>query len=459
MTFSPLDSRVTGPLFATAEMETVFSDRALLAAMLRSEVALALAQAEFGLVPAGLPDALASLSAADLDVEQIGRETRLAMVPTIPFVKAVRRRLPLGLQAAFHFGSTTQDILDTAFVLQIRDGLDLLVPELAAVIDGLMRLAERHARTPCVGRTYGQHAAPLTFGFKAAIWCAGIAEVAAGLPRLRERALTASCGGPVGTLAALGAEGPAIADRFAAELDLRSEPIAWHTRRARIVEIGLWTASLLGALAKMATDISDLVSTDVGEAAEPYEPCRGGSSAMPHKRNPVSTTVILAAHGAAGGHATTLLASMAAAHERPAGAWHAEWHALPQLFGLVSGAVREARALAEGLQVDPDRMRRNLDATRGLLFADAATSRLAPHLGREAALALVERSAEIVRGTGGHLRDVLSEDEAVRTAGAGPDLTGAFDLGPSIDAAALWTDRALADLRTTRRELAADGIT
>jgi 3-carboxy-cis,cis-muconate cycloisomerase len=208
-----------------------------------------------------------------------------------------------------------------------------------------------------------------------------------------------------------------------------------------MAETGAWLAILMGALAKMATDVAHLASTEVGEVSEPHVPGRGGSSAMPHKRNPLGATVILAAHAAAKGHVSTLIDAMAAAHERPAGLWHAEWLALPQLFGLASGALREARALAEGLVVRPARMRENLEATRGLLFADAVAARLAPQLGRAAAHELVERAAEEVRDTGRDLRSVLEEGEGAR----GISLDEAFDIAPSVAAAALWVERAVAD--------------
>jgi 3-carboxy-cis,cis-muconate cycloisomerase len=214
-----------------------------------------------------------------------------------------------------------------------------------------------------------------------------------------------------------------------------------------MAETGAWLAILMGALAKMATDVAHLASTEVGEVSEPHVPGRGGSSAMPHKRNPLGATVVLAAHAAAKGHVSTLIDAMAAAHERPAGLWHAEWLALPQLFGLASGALREARALTEGLVVRPARMRENLDATRGLLFADAVAARLAPHLGREEAHALVERAAEEVRDTGRDLRSVLEEGEGAR---AGISLDEAFDIAPSVAAAALWVDRAVADAERVR---------
>jgi 3-carboxy-cis,cis-muconate cycloisomerase len=442
MTFSALDSELTGPLFATAEMRAVFSDRARVAAMLKAEAALARAEARAGLVPPALGEAIAAISADRLDLAAMGQGTALAGVPTIPFVKAVQALLPAELESSFHKGATTQDIVDTALVLQIKAGLDLIASELAAVVPALARLADRHRQTPCVGRTYGQHAAPISFGFKAAIWCLGLAEVGERLPEVRRRVLVASLGGPVGTLAALGGKAAQVSANFAGELGLGQAPATWHVLRAGMVDMGAWLALLIGAAAKMASDVANLASTEVGEVAEPFIAGRGGSSAMPHKRNPVSATIILAAHAAAKGHVATLLDAMAAAHERPAGLWHGEWHALPQLFGLASGTLAEARRLAEGLEVDAARMRANIDLTRGLLFADAAAGRLAPKLGREAAHKLVEHAAEKVRQTGRSLREVLEAEP-----GMDPAVATAFDLAPAVAAAAAMTDRALAEAR------------
>jgi len=438
MTFSPLDSALLGPLFTTPEMATCFSDTARLAAMIQAEAALARAQAGLGLVPDGLAAAIASVDAGSLDLPALGAQTAVAGVPTIPFIAAIQARLPPDLAPAFHKGATTQDILDTALVLQLRPALALLAAELDAVLPGLAAMADAHRATPCVGRTYGQHAAPITFGYKAAVWLTGVADAAAALPALRRRVLVASLGGPVGTLASLGAHGPAVLDTFARELNLGVTPLAWHALRGRMADAGAWLLHLLGALAKLATDVASLASTEVGEVAEPYVPGRGGSSAMPHKRNPVSSTVILAAHAAAQGHALVLFNAMAAAHERPAGAWHAEWHALPPLFGLAAGALREARVLAEGLQVDAARMAANIGLTRGLLFADAAAARLSPRLGRAAAHDLVEHAADEVRRTGATLHQVLSAGPA-----ASPELDAAFNLAPAVAAAEAWVDRAL----------------
>ncbi|GGH06402.1 3-carboxy-cis,cis-muconate cycloisomerase [Alsobacter metallidurans] len=454
MTFSALDSALTGPLFATERMRAIFSDEARVAAMLRAEAALARAEARFGLAPEALAAAIEAIEPGSLDLRQLGVDTALAGVPTIPFVKAVQKRLPPELESAFHKGSTTQDIVDTALALQMRDALEALRRDLAPTLAGLSALARRHRTTLCVGRTYGQHAAPVSFGFKAAGWLAGLADVGGRLPDIRTRTLLASLSGPVGTLAGLREHGPAVQDAFAAELSLGAPPLAWHTRRSAVVEVGIWLAMLIGALGKMATDVASLASTEIGEVAEPYTPGRGGSSAMPHKRNPVSSTVMLAAAGAAPGLASTLLTAMTGAHERPAGAWHAEWHALPQLFGLASGALAEARRLAEGLEIDADRMRRNVDLTQGLLFADAAASALTPALGRAAAHHLVEEAAGAVRTSGRSLRDVIDSLPDLPASFDRAALARAFDPAPSINAAARFVDRAVAAAQPVQDALA-----
>ena len=263
--------------------------------------------------------------------------------------------------------------------------------------------------------------------------------------------LVASLGGPVGTLAGLGEKGPAVAGAFAEELGLGAAPISWHALRARMAEAGAWLAILIGALAKMATDVAHLASTEVGEVAEPYVPGRGGSSAMPHKRNPVSSTIILAAHAAAKGHVVTLLDALAAAHERSAGLWHAEWHALPQLFGLASGALREARPLAEGLEVDAARMRANLDATKGLLFADAAAARLgAAARARGRRMQLVEQAAEAVRRTAQRCARFWPRS---RSRERGPPSTRPSTSRPRSRPPAVWIDRALAAADRIRERL------
>ena len=454
MSFSPLDSELFGPLFATDAMRACFSDTAWIGSMLAVEAALARSESRFGLVSAALASAIEAIRPEGLDIAAIGARTGVAGVPTIPFVHAVQARLTAELERSFHKGATTQDIIDTALVMRVRDALKLIAADLDTIMAGLARMADRHRTAPCVGRSYQQRAALVSFGYKVAVWLAGIADAAERLPELRKRLLVASLGGPVGTLASLGADGPKVLAAFAQTLGLGVTPLCWHTNRTRIAEVGAWLVELSGALAKLATDVVHLASTEVGEVAEPHIAGRGGSSAMPHKRNPIAATVVLAAHAAAKGHASTLFEAMAAAHERPPGLWHAEWNALPLLFGLVSGALREARVLAEGLVVDVDRMRANIDLTRGLLFADAAAARLGAHLGRETAHRLVEHAAEHVRQTGVALVDVLVKDATARDAGV--DLAPAFDLVPAVTAAARWVDPAIDHADRIRARLAPD---
>jgi len=448
MSYSPLDSRLYAPFLTTPAMAAVFADRAFVAAMLRFEAGLARAQARHGLVPAGLAAAIEAVDPDDFDLDALGAGTTLSAVVPVPFVKMLTAKLPRELQASVHLGATTQDVSDTALSLQMRAAFALLAADLAAILDGLCRLAETHARTPCIGRTYGQHAAPVSFGYKVAVWAAGIAELADDLRHVRDRACKVQLGGPVGTLAASGEHADAVLDDLALDLGLERPPIVWHTRRAAPVAAGHWLARLCGALGKMATDVAHLASTEVGEVAEPAAPGRGGSSSMPHKRNPVAATAILANAQAASGHAASLTMSMLAAHERPTGAWQAEFHSLATLFGLAAGACAQGRVLATGLTVDAAAMARNLDVTRGLVFADAAAAALAPSLGRAAALDAVTLAADRVR------RDGITLAEALVAGGhAGADLRHVFDPGPAVAAAAARTARAVARVRKTAKTL------
>jgi 3-carboxy-cis,cis-muconate cycloisomerase len=452
MTFSALDSSILGPLFATNAMRAVFSDEARVASFLRAEEALARAEADFGIVPGDLAAAVGALTPADFDIVALGQGTALAGTPIIPFVAALQDALPPELRGQVHRGATTQDIADTGLVLQMRDAFALIENDLAELLPALESLARCYARTPCPGRTYGQHAAPVTFGFKAAIWLSGIASAASDLSNLKRKVLLASLGGPVGTLASLGEKGPAVAKAYARYLGLAEAAVAWHTERSPIARTAAWLALLLGALAKMAGDIVQLGGTDTGEVAEPYQQGRGGSSAMPHKRNPASSTIIVAAHEAALGQLITLYFAMRASQERPAGEWHAEWHALPPMFGLVSGALAQAVSLAKGLEVYPARMRENLDATKGLLFAEAAAARLGQTLGRAKAHALIEEAALEVRRTGFSLQDVLTKEPfAAHTKDTA--IEEAFALEPHIDAAARSASAAIEASQNLRATL------
>ncbi len=444
MSFSALDSQLLGGLTTTVAMAALFSDENRIAMMLHVETALARSHASFGLAPEELATALERVRPADFDLAALGRGTALSGVPVIPFLKALQALIPKDLEPFLHRGATTQDIVDSSLVLIFRDGLSLIAQDLAAILTGLSAMAEQHRATPCVARSYGQQAAPISFGFRAAVWLAGVADAAARLPDIRRQTLVTSYGGPVGSLAALGDQGPAVLHDVADRLGLATPTIAWHTRRGAMISLGGWLAQTIGALSKMASDVVLLSSTEVGEVAEPHVPGRGGSSAMPHKRNPVSSTVILAAAQAAGGLAGSLYGSMAASQERPAGAWHAEWHALPQLFGLAAGALHEARSLAEGLTIDAARMAENLDLTRGLIYADAAAAALSPLIGRRAAHDLVEAAAADVRDRDMTLLDALLSHPECPAGVTSALLATAFDPGPAVAAASAWTPRAIA---------------
>ena len=436
MAFSALDSRLTGPLFAPAATAEQFDDAARLAAMLRAEWALAEAQHQHGLIPAKTAQAIAALSPEQFDLEALGEATALSGVPTIPFVKALRALVPADCEAFVHKGATTQDILDTALVLQMREALETVLADLRQLVPALAELARREATTPCVGRTYGQHAAPVSFGYKAALWLAGLCDVLEGLPALRAQAFKASLAGPVGTLAGRSDQDRAVAQTYAALLSLAYDPLPWHIRRAGFAALAAWLGQLIGALAKCAEDIVFLASTEVAEVAEPFIKGRGGSSAMPHKRNPVSATLILAAQKQAPFLVATQFACMNGAHERPAGAWHGEWTVLPQLFGLAAGAVREALTLARGLEVDRARMRHNLDATLGLIFADAVASLLARSIGADNAHHLVAQGADRVRETGQSLQVVLPSLPDWPPSVSAEQLAACFDITPAVKAAA-----------------------
>jgi 3-carboxy-cis,cis-muconate cycloisomerase len=446
MSFSPLDSDLLGPLFTTECMREVFSERRFLASMLRVEEALARAQAGVGLVHPDLPGAIANIDMQLLEPAALALQTRLAGVPAIPFVKVVQSALPPELAGGFHYGATTQDIVDTAAVLQFRAAIDLIEADLRTTIVALLRLAEKHCETPCVGRTASQHAAPITFGYKVAGWCVALADQLSLLGPLKRRVQVASLGGPVGTSAAMGEKADAVLAAFSADLGLTAPAIAWHTHRGRIAELGSWLAILLGCLAKMATDIVHLASTEVGEVSEPEAPGRGGSSAMPHKRNPIGSMIILSQHMAAGAHLSVLVTAMASAHERPVGAWHSEWMALPSLFGLAAGALHEASILSEGIEVREDRMMRNLQMTDGLIFSDAAMVRLAQHLGRAEAYAVVEGAVAQVLSVGGTLQGHLIE----RLPAYRDTIAFAFEYGLAVQASAA---RCRAAVQHARRQI------
>jgi 3-carboxy-cis,cis-muconate cycloisomerase len=411
---SPIDSSVYGDLFTTPAMRAVFSDEARLQHMLDVEAALARAQAKLGLIPAeAAREITAKADVSRFNLPAIGRSTELVGYPIVPLVKALGQACAGDAGRYVHWGATTQDIMDTGLVLQLRAALDLIRQDLKGAEAALIDLARRYRDTPMPGRTHAQHALPITFGFKCAVWLAPLQRHAERLGRLRSEIAVVQFGGAVGTLASLGADGIRVLDELAAELGLATPPIAWHVGRDGLAEVAGFLGLLTGSLGKIATDVALLMQAEVGEVAEPYQAGRGGSTTMPQKRNPIACEFILACAANVRQLVPVMLGAMVQDHERATGPWHAEWIALPEAFALTAGALHHARALLEGLVVDPARMRRNLDTTQGMISAEAVMMALAPHVGREEAHHLVAAACRRVVARGGHLLDELQADATI----------------------------------------------
>jgi len=379
------DSAIYRDFFGTPAMRAIWSDEALVARYVEVEVALAKAEARVGVIPAeAAKDIAAKADASKLDLPKLKEETDIVGYPIIGIVHQMAKQC--GEAGRYvHWGATTQDIMDSATVLQLRASLDIVDDELHAIARALEALAAKHRDTVMAGRTHMQHALPVTFGYKAAVWLSSVRRDKARLEELRKRLLVVQFSGAAGTLASLGGDGLKVQTALAEELGLAVPDITWHAARDAIAEVGSALAILSGGLAKIATDVMLMMQTEVAEAFEPFVKGRGGSSTMPQKRNPISCEMILAIAKAVRSDAGLLLDAMAADHERATGPWHLEWIALPRAFIATASALYQARFMLEGLIVDGDRMRRNLDITGGLIVAEAAMMALAPHTGRGAA--------------------------------------------------------------------------
>ena len=419
MSVTPVDSEVLGNLFTTAEMRAVFDDRARFQRMLDVEAALAQVQARLGLIP---PEAAAEITAKArldaLDLRGLGDGTELTGYPIVPLVKALTRACEGEAGRYVHWGATTQDIIDTGVVLQVRDGLAILHRDLDACVTALREIAARHRDTPMAGRTHLQHALPITMGFKAATWLMPLRRHQDRLARLERDVPLVQFAGAAGTLASLGADGIRVLEGLAAELNLKVPEIAWHTGRDQLAEVVSFLGLLTGSLAKIALDVTLLMQSEVDEVREPYRPGRGSSSTMPQKRNPIGSEFVLAAAAGVRQLVPGMLGAMVQDHERATGPWHTEWLMLPQAFALSAGALHHSRLILQGLEVDEGAMRRNLDLTGGMISAEAVMMALAPELGRSEAHHLVADACRRALDEDRHLAAVLKDvPEVVRTLG------------------------------------------
>jgi 3-carboxy-cis,cis-muconate cycloisomerase len=450
VTIGMLQSTVFGDLFGTAAMREVFGEPALFRNCAVVEAALARAQARLGIIPkeaaaaiSAVADAIASGS-EPLDFERLKRETATVGFPILPLVRQLADRA--GEAGRWlHWGATTQDIMDSAAVLQIRDGLRLIEVDLETLRGHLAVLAKKHRDTPMPGRTFFQQALPITFGYKAAVWLSPLDRDAARLAEVKSRVLQTQFGGAVGTLASLGSGDEALRTvaELAKELGLAEPAITWHVARDTIAETVQFLALLGGSLAKIADDVMLMSATEFGEAGEPFAVGRGTSSTMPQKRNPISCGLIIAAARALRQHAGLALDAMVSSFERTASAWHLEWIAVPEAFGYAAGALNQSVFLAGGLIVEPGGMARNLGLTHGLIVAEAVMMGLAPHTGRNEAHDLVYDACRDAIEHDRPLYDVLLEVPDVAGPLGADRLKALTDPANYLGAAPAMVDRVL----------------
>jgi 3-carboxy-cis,cis-muconate cycloisomerase len=416
--------------------------------MLDAEAALAGALADTGVIPADDAEAIARCCTVEsFDVAALAQRSWSAGNPVVPLVSELTKLVPAAAARYVHRGATSQDILDTATVLVLRRASAPLLADLDTVLADCAALAEAHRDTVIAGRTLGQHAVPTTFGLKAAGWLTGVdaavcrfREVVAGLP--------AQLGGAAGNLASLDRRGVDVLRAFAYRLDLAEPVLPWHTLRGPVVEVAGALGAVAGALGKIAVDVIGLAQTEIAEVAEPDG--AGGSSTMPHKRNPIRTITALAAVRRTPGLVATLLSAMPAEQERATSGWHAEWEPLRELVDLVGGAAARLGEVVGGLQVDAHRMRRNLELTGGLLLAENVTTQLSGTLGRLVAHELVTELSQQAVHDHRSFREVLGADERVYQVLSASDIDAALDPSGYLGVAAELVDRALTAYRNAR---------
>jgi 3-carboxy-cis,cis-muconate cycloisomerase len=451
MATNPADSPIWGTLYGSDAMRAVFDEGALFQAMLDVEAALARAQAGLGLIP---PEAATAIGAAAqlarLDYAALADSTRRVGYPVVGLVRELSQAAEADCPGAggwTHWGATTQDILDTGLVLQIRAGLDLITAELTRLTAALAHQAATRRDVVMAGRTHLQHALPTSFGLKCATWLLPLPAHLERLAQARPRVLRVQFGGAAGTLASLGADGIAVMEALAAALGLAAPPAPWHVVRDGPAEIVGLLGLICGSLAKFATDIILLAQTEVAEVAEPHEPGRGGSSTMPQKRNPIAAEYVLAAARAVQALVPVMQGAMAQDHERATGPWQAESLALPQAFVLTHGALCHACTIAEGMVVDVARMRENLAATGGLIVAEAVMMGLAPYCGRERAHHAVRLACDIARAEGIALATALARAPEITARLDGPAIARLCDPAAYLGSADLFIERVLEQTR------------
>lgn len=444
MSTTVFDSTLFRDMFGTAEMRAVFSDKALIERYIEVEVALAKAEARCGVIPAEAAVQIAELSRYEsLDLALMQHETEIVGYPILPLVEQLSKLC--GEAGRYvHWGATTQDIMDTAVVLQVRAALAIVERDVQAVRGLLAELAQRYRDTPMAGRTHLQHALPITFGYKCAVWLSMFDRHAERLVELRPRVEIGQFAGAAGTLASLGDKGLDVQAALMDELGLGVPQATWHVARDGLAEtlnfLGLVTASL----GKVALDIMMMMTSELCEAYEPFVKGRGASSTMPQKRNPISCELMYAAAKGVRQQAGLMLDAMIQDFERSTGPWQAEWIAIPEAFALTAASLGQARFMLAGLDVRTERMRKNLDMTQGLIVAEAVMMGLAPALGRQVAHDVVYAACRMANDQGVSLLEALKAQGEATAQLDSKTLEGLCDPANYLGLAPQMVDRALA---------------
>ena len=436
-------------LFRYEAMNLIFSDAERIQSMLRFEAALARAEAKAGVAPEAQARVIAGkCRVEEFDLAAIERDAAVAGNLAIPLVKKLTEVVAKEEKEAarfVHWGATSQDVIDTGCVLQFRRALELFEHDLNDLIGTLATLAERHRSTVVVARTWMQQALPTTFGFIAAGWLEAMLRHKTRLLEIKPRVLTLQFGGAVGTLAAFGDRGPAVAKALAEELHLPLPGAPWHGHRDRMAEIATTLGLCTGTLGKIARDVSLHTQTEVGELFELLAEGQGGSSTMPHKRNPVTCAVVLAAATRVPGLVNTMLTAMVQEHQRGLGGWHAEWETLPEIARISGGALHHLAEMLAHLEVDSERMRENLEASNGLIFAEAVSMALGDRMGKMPAHMLVEAACKKARTEKRHLKEILREESSLRGHLTYADIEGLFDARNYLGSADKFVRQVLAE--------------
>jgi adenylosuccinate lyase len=414
MPSSVIDSALLRDMYGTEEMRRIFSDEGMLQRWLDVEAALAQAEAELGIIPTWAAEEITRKARVELlDLTAIKRDIDRTGHAIVPLIRALQAVCEGEAGQYIHWGATTQDIIDTGTVLQLRDACAIIERELRSIEDLLIALAERHRDTIMPARTHGQHALPTTFGFKVAGWLRETHRHLDRLAEVRPRLLVGQLGGAVGTMASFGPQALDVQRRTMERLGLGVPDVTWHSSRDRVAELANLLALIAGTFARIANEVYELQKTEFGELEEPFTPGKVGSSTMPHKRNPQLCEAVVMTARTVMHNAGLMLQAMVQEHERDTRAWRMEWHALPESCIMLGAVLHKARLILAGLQVHPERMRQNLDLLRGLLLSEAVMLALAEHVGRQEAHEIVYEVAMPAFERGLPLADALAADPRV----------------------------------------------